>query len=263
MAGVHQQTGGPYETDASNIKIEGVSAARTENRDYIEPEPHLMWTMDEFYIWAFYRAAIEEFIATLLFMYIGVSAAIGNGRTSPDEVGVLGVAWSFGATVFVLVYCTAGVSGEHLNPAVTLRKLLGRKISLPQAFMYILAQIAGQLCGAIIVKGLEKTLFQVLSGATNTVSADFSIVTCLAAEIIGTFLLVLFLMAINKKNVREKNTKMEEDRRESIVLLVRCPVLKKTSEKSDSNLETEQLNVRVLKLLLDQHTQLFIVIISQ
>ncbi|OAE27656.1 hypothetical protein AXG93_429s1000 [Marchantia polymorpha subsp. ruderalis] len=115
MAGVHQQTGGPYETDASNIKIEGVSAARTENRDYIEPEPHLMWTMDEFYIWAFYRAAIEEFIATLLFMYIGVSAAIGNGRTSPDEVGVLGVAWSFGATVFVLVYCTAGVSGSPFD----------------------------------------------------------------------------------------------------------------------------------------------------
>ncbi|BFI32434.1 aquaporin PIP [Marchantia polymorpha subsp. ruderalis] len=190
MAGVHQQTGGPYETDTSNIKIGGGSAARTEDRDYIEPEPHHLWTVDEFYIWSLYRAAIAEFIATLLFVYIGVSAAIGNGRTSPDGVGALGVAWSFGATIFVLVYCTAGVSGGHINPAVTLGLLLGRKLSVPRAFIYMIAQMAGGICGAGIVKGLQKSPFQVLGGATNTVSADFSIGTGLAAEIIGTFFLV-------------------------------------------------------------------------
>ncbi|BBN07720.1 aquaporin PIP [Marchantia polymorpha subsp. ruderalis] len=190
MAGAHQQTGGPYEIDTSNIKIGGGSAARTEDRDYIEPEPHLLWTVDEFYKWSLYRAAIAEFIATLLFVYIGVSAAIGNGRSSPDGVGALGVAWSFGATIFVLVYCTAGVSGGHINPAVTLGLLLGRKLSVPRAFIYMVAQMAGGICGAGIVKGLQKNPFQVLGGATNTVSADFSIGTGLAAEIIGTFFLV-------------------------------------------------------------------------
>ncbi|BBN07581.1 aquaporin PIP [Marchantia polymorpha subsp. ruderalis] len=189
MAGV-QQMGGPYETDASNIKIGGGSAARTEDRDYIEPEPHLLWTVDEFYNWSLYRAAIAEFIATLLFVYIGVSAAIGNGRTSPDGVGALGVAWSFGATIFVLVYCTAGVSGGYTNPAVTLGLLLGRKLSVPHAFIYMIAQMAGGICGAGLVKGLQKTPFQVLGGATNTVSADFSICTGLAAEVMGTFFLV-------------------------------------------------------------------------
>ncbi|OAE26976.1 hypothetical protein AXG93_4699s1000 [Marchantia polymorpha subsp. ruderalis] len=189
MAGV-QQMGGPYETDASNIKIGGGSAARTEDRDYIEPEPHLLWTVDEFYKWSLYRAAIAEFIATLLFVYIGVSAAIGNGRTSPDGVGALGVAWSFGPTIFVLVYCTAGVSGGYTNPAVTLGLLLGRKLSVPHAFIYMIAQMAGGICGAGLVKGLQKTPFQVLGGATNTVSAEFSIGTRLAAEIIGTFFLV-------------------------------------------------------------------------
>ncbi|PTQ27023.1 hypothetical protein MARPO_0240s0004 [Marchantia polymorpha] len=176
--------------DDTNTSLLDAIVARTEGRDYIEPEPHLLCTVDEFYKWSLYRAAIAEFIATLLFVYIGVSAAIGNGRTSPDGVGALGVAWSFGATIFVLVYCTAGVSGGHINPTVTLGLLLGRKLSVPRAFIYVIAQMAGAICGAGLVKGLQKTPFQVLGGATNTASADFSIGTGLAAEIIGTFFLV-------------------------------------------------------------------------
>lgn len=86
--------------------------------------------------------------------------------------------------------CLVVWAGGHINPAVTFGLLLGRKLSVPRAFIYIIAQMAGGICGAGLVKGLQKTPFQVLGGATNTVSADFGIGTGLAAEIIGTFVLV-------------------------------------------------------------------------
>ncbi|GMP37711.1 hypothetical protein CsSME_00009282 [Camellia sinensis var. sinensis] len=68
--------------------------------------------------WSFYRAIIAEFIATLLFLYITVLTVIGyksqiDPIKNPDQcggVGILGIAWAFGGMIFVLVYCTAGIS---------------------------------------------------------------------------------------------------------------------------------------------------------
>ncbi|OAE26747.1 hypothetical protein AXG93_2471s1150 [Marchantia polymorpha subsp. ruderalis] len=172
-------------------RIDG-SAAQTGEKaqEYVEPAPHPTWAVEEFYKWSLYRAAIAEFVATLLFVYIGVSAAIGNARDSPDGVGALGVAWAFGATIFVLVYCTAGVSGGHINPAVTLGLLLGRRLSIPRALLYMVAQVLGGICGAGLVKALQKRPFQRYNGGTNFVAQDLSTSTGLAAEIIGTFVLV-------------------------------------------------------------------------
>jgi hypothetical protein len=68
--------------------------------------------------WRFYRAVIVEFAATLLFVYVGVSTVIGVAAASSNEVvdgggvGLLGIAWAFGGMIFVLVYCTAGISGN-------------------------------------------------------------------------------------------------------------------------------------------------------
>ncbi|KAG6553714.1 hypothetical protein Mapa_004629 [Marchantia paleacea] len=92
----------------------GFAVQVDENAEgFEEPEPHPVWDGSEFNR-SFWRAAIAEFIGTLLFVYIGVSAAIGNARETPNGVGSLGVAWAFGATIFVLVYCTAGVSGDSI-----------------------------------------------------------------------------------------------------------------------------------------------------
>ncbi|KAL2629086.1 hypothetical protein R1flu_013772 [Riccia fluitans] len=175
--------------DSTHVKTGGESDPKVL-KDYEEPEPHVLWDPTELRKWSLWRAAIAEFIATLLFVYVGVGAAIGNGRSSPDGVGMLGVAWSFGATIFVLVYCTAGVSGGHINPAVTLGLLLGRKLSVLRAFIYIVAQMLGGICGAGFVKALQKTRFQVLGGGTNFVSEGFTSGAGLGAEILGTFILV-------------------------------------------------------------------------
>ena len=81
-------------------------------------------------------------------MYITVLTVIGyksqtdtaNDGSPCGGVGILGVAWAFGGMIFVLVYCTAGISGRHINPAVTFGLFLARKVSLIRAFSYMVVQ---------------------------------------------------------------------------------------------------------------------------
>ncbi|KAL3687073.1 hypothetical protein R1sor_013382 [Riccia sorocarpa] len=179
---------------------------RGASKDYSQPEPHVLWDGDEFGKWSLWRAAIVEFVATLLFVYVGVGAAIGNGRTHPDGVGTLGVAWSFGATILVLVYCTAGVSGGHINPAVTLGLLFGRKLSVNRALIYIVAQILGAICGAGFVKAFQKTRFQVEGGGTNFVAEGITIGAGLGAEILGTFTLVYVVYSATDPKLKARDS---------------------------------------------------------
>ena len=96
-------------------------------KDYHDPPPAPLIDPEELTQWSFYRALIAEFIATLLFLYITVLTVIGyKSQTDPLQnadqcggVGVLGIAWAFGGMIFVLVYCTAGISGRlnfPMNP---------------------------------------------------------------------------------------------------------------------------------------------------
>lgn len=86
-------------------------------KDYHDPPPAPLFDSVELTKWSFYRALIAEFIATLLFLYITVLTVIGyKSQTAGGDpcggVGILGIAWSFGGMIFILVYCTAGISGQ-------------------------------------------------------------------------------------------------------------------------------------------------------
>jgi aquaporin PIP len=81
-------------------------------KDYNDPPASPLVDLAELRRWSFYRAVTAEFVATLLFLYIGTATVIGASRNAAcSGVGLLGIAWAFGGMIFVLVYCTAGISG--------------------------------------------------------------------------------------------------------------------------------------------------------
>ncbi|KAK4368162.1 hypothetical protein RND71_011954 [Anisodus tanguticus] len=161
-------------------------------KDYVEPPPAPLFDIAEVTNWSFYRALIAEFIATLLFLYVCVATVIGHKKqVGPcDGVGLLGIAWAFGGMIFILVYCTAGISGGHINPAVTFGLLLARKVSLIRAVAYMVVQCLGAICGVGIVKGIMKHDYNTHGGGANTVAVGYSRGVALGAEIIGTFVLM-------------------------------------------------------------------------
>uniref|UniRef100_A0A453P4N7 Uncharacterized protein n=1 Tax=Aegilops tauschii subsp. strangulata TaxID=200361 RepID=A0A453P4N7_AEGTS len=146
-------------------------------KDYSDPPPAPIVDFEELTKWSLYRAVIAEFVATLLFLYITVAT------------------------------CTAGVSGGHINPAVTFGLFLARKVSLIRALLYIIAQCLGAICGVGLVKGFQSSYYVRYGGGANELSAGYSKGTGLAAEIIGTFVLVytVFSATDPKRNARDSH----------------------------------------------------------
>jgi len=202
---------------AKDIEASGPEAGEFSAKDYTDPPPAPLIDAEELTKWSLYRAAIAEFIATLLFLYITVATVIGYkhqtdaSASGPDAacggVGVLGIAWAFGGMIFILVYCTAGISGGHINPAVTFGLFLARKVSLVRALLYIVAQCLGAICGVGLVKGFQSAYFVRYGGGANELSDGYSKGTGLAAEIIGTFVLVytVFSATDPKRNARDSH----------------------------------------------------------
>ncbi|MBA0725653.1 hypothetical protein Golax_022220 [Gossypium laxum] len=182
-------------------------------RDYVDPPPAPLIDASELKKWSFYRALIAEFIATMLFLYITVLTVIGHKSqvaTSPDacsSVGLLGIAWAFGGMIFILVYCTAGISGGHINPAVTFGLFLARKVSLIRAISYMVAQSLGAICGVGLVKAFQSAYYNRYGGGANTLADGYSTGTGLGAEIIGTFVLVytVFSATDPKRKARDSH----------------------------------------------------------
>ncbi|KAL1817108.1 hypothetical protein DCAR_0521523 [Daucus carota subsp. sativus] len=180
-------------------------------KDYQDPPPADFIGIDDLGKWSFYRALIAEFIATLLFLYITVLTVIGyKSQSATDEcggVGLLGIAWAFGGMIFILVYCTAGISGGHINPAVTFGLFLARKVSLIRAVMYMVAQCLGAICGVGLVKAFQKSYYNRYGGGANELADGYNKGTGLGAEIIGTFVLVytVFSATDPKRNARDSH----------------------------------------------------------
>ncbi|OIT37841.1 aquaporin pip2-1 [Nicotiana attenuata] len=151
------------------------AATEFSAKDYTDPPPGPLIDFEELKQWSFYRAAIAEFIATLLFLYVTVLTVIGYKHQSDVDangdvcggVGILGIAWAFGGMIFVLVYCTAGISGGHINPAVTFGLFLARKVSLIRALVYMVAQCLGAICGVGFVKAFQSAYYDRYGGGVN------------------------------------------------------------------------------------------------
>jgi len=189
----------------------GTAAQGGDDKDYKEPPPAPLFEASELTSWSFYRAGIAEFLATFLFLYISVLTVMGVvGNPSGSKcgtVGIQGIAWSFGGMIFVLVYCTAGISGGHINPAVTFGLFLARKLSLTRAVFYMVMQCLGAICGAGVVKGFQTTLYMGNGGGANSVAPGYTKGDGLGAEIVGTFVLVytVFSATDAKRSARDSH----------------------------------------------------------
>ncbi|XP_057830035.2 probable aquaporin PIP2-8 [Cryptomeria japonica] len=185
----------------------GIHNVRAEESD---PPPALLLDMEEFRQWSFYRAIIAEFVATLLFLYVTIATVIGHVHSNDQKlcggVGVMGIAWAFGGMIFLLVYCTAGISGGHINPAVTFGLLLARKISVNKAVLYMVAQCVGAVCGVAMVKALQSSYYIRGGGGANKVEHGYTQGTALIAEIIGTFVLVYTVFSATDPKLAARNS---------------------------------------------------------
>jgi aquaporin Z len=94
-----------------------------------------------------------EFIGTFSLVLIGCGSAViaGIAATGPSGIGLLGIAIAFGFTVVAMAYTIGGISGCHVNPAVTIGVLTAGKITAKDAIGYVIAQCLGAILGAAVL----------------------------------------------------------------------------------------------------------------
>src|SRR5580698_9003322 len=94
------------------------------------------------------RRCIAEFFGTFWLVFGGCGAAILACGFPAFGIGFVGVAFAFGLTVLTMAYAIGHISGCHLNPAVTLGLVAGKRFPAKDLPVYWIAQVVGGFLGA-------------------------------------------------------------------------------------------------------------------
>jgi aquaporin TIP len=98
-----------------------------------------------------WQAVFAELIATLLFVFVGAGSVVVIGGVS-DSGGLVAVALAHGLTIALLVAAIARISGGHINPAVTFGAVITGRMKLSTGVLYVVAQLAGAVIGALLLE---------------------------------------------------------------------------------------------------------------
>lgn len=101
---------------------------------------------------------IAEFLGTALLIFFG-TGCVAALKLGGADLGLWEISVIWGVGVSMGVYLAAGVSGAHLNPAVSIALWLFGTFERNKVPAYILAQTAGAFCAAALVYGLYSSLF--------------------------------------------------------------------------------------------------------
>jgi MIP family channel proteins len=151
-----------------------------------------------------FRAYLAEFVGTFILVLIGdgsVAQYVLGGGGAGQYLSV-NLAW--GIALLFGIHFSGGVSGGHLNPAVTLTLALFKRFEWHKVPGYFVAQTAGAFAAAIIVFIVYYPWFDILDAERETTQGIFATYPnaqvpnwcALANEIIGTALLVSGIFAV-------------------------------------------------------------------
>lgn len=147
---------------------------------------------------------VAEFFGTLLLILLGggVNAAVSLRKSKSENGGWLMIAIGWGLAVMLAIYAVGGISGAHLNPAVTIALTINGSFASDMVLGYIVAQFAGAIAGATLVwlhylPHWKETIDPSAKlGVFCNAPAIRNTFTNLVSEIIATTVLVLALLFI-------------------------------------------------------------------
>ena len=147
------------------------------------------------------RRAIAEFIGTFWLVFGGCGSAVLAAAFPNLGIGFLGVSLAFGLTLLTMAFAIGHISGCHINPAVSVGLVVGKRFPLSDLWAYVVAQIVGGIAAAtaLYVIASGRAGFSLAGGfASNGYAAHspggYSLVACLVAEVVLTFMFLLIIL---------------------------------------------------------------------
>jgi aquaporin Z len=142
---------------------------------------------------------LAELVGTFVLTFIGCGAAVSLNCGS-DAASVVGTAIAFGLTVVTMAYTIGGISGCHINPAVTLGVFLSGRMSGKDAVGYMIAQIIGAIIAAAVLVGIVNTMGGFEPGcATGANTCNFGQLNGFLIETVLTLVFVLVVLGATAK----------------------------------------------------------------
>jgi glycerol uptake facilitator protein len=141
-----------------------------------------------------------ETIGTAFLVFVGVGSVpatlIING-SAPFTMADLGmISLAFGTIVVATVYALGHVSGNHINPAVTLGLAVTGKFPWSRVPAYMAAQVVGAVVGATAIIAVLGTKASDVGLGVATYGPTVGVGRAFAAEFIGTFILVFTIFGV-------------------------------------------------------------------
>jgi aquaporin Z len=147
------------------------------------------------------KRSLAEFIGTFWLVFGGCGSAVLAAAFPGLGIGFAGVALAFGLTVLTMAYAIGHISGCHLNPAVSVGLVVGKRFPASELLPYVIAQVLGGIAGSavlyVIASGKEG--FSLAGGfAANGYGAHspggYAMGACLAAEVVLTFMFLMIIL---------------------------------------------------------------------
>lgn len=139
---------------------------------------------------------LAEMVGTMVLVLMGCGVAVSLNCSSvcdlvtANAATVIGTSLAFGLAVVAMAYAIGGISGCHINPAITFGVWLSGRMSGKDAIMYVIFQIIGAIIGAAILFALAPQ-----SGlGANGLQPEIGTWTGVLAEVVFTFVFVLVVL---------------------------------------------------------------------
>ena len=152
---------------------------------------------------------IAECIGTFSLVLFGCGAAAiaGTSETGPSGIGLLGISIAFGFAVVAMAYAIGGISGCHINPAVTIGVLAAGKMEVKDAIGYILSQCLGAILGAGVLYLIQTgkpgfTMGEWALGSNGWGEGylgGYNTMSAFVTEMVMTFLFIFVILATTSK----------------------------------------------------------------
>ncbi|ORX89573.1 aquaporin [Basidiobolus meristosporus CBS 931.73] len=118
-----------------------------------------------------YREYTAEFASMVILMVLGLGV-IHTSILYPHQQNFFGINWGWGLALTMAIYSNAGMSGAHLNPAVTLALAISRGFPWAKVPGYIFTQTLGAFCAAGIVYGVYHRSLDTFDGGIRQVTGE-------------------------------------------------------------------------------------------
>ena len=143
---------------------------------------------------------LAEMVGTMVLVLMGCGVAVSLGcdpvNNSP---AVVGTAFALGLAVVAMAYTIGGISGCHINPAITLGVWMSGRMSGKDACGYVCGQIVGAFIGSALLAILTANVPGLEGTGANDLQANVTMIGGLLAEIIFTCVFVLVVLGATAK----------------------------------------------------------------